>query len=39
MLLQGENGVREKTIIQGKDGSLIRRWFFEEKMGPRRGYG
>lgn len=38
MLVQGENTVGEKTIIQRKDGSLIRRWFFEEKMGPRRGY-
>jgi len=39
MLFQGENGVGEKTIIQEKDGSFIRRWFLEEKLGPRRGYG
>ncbi len=39
MLFHGENGVGEKIIILGKDGSFIRRWFFEEKMEPRRGYG
>jgi hypothetical protein len=36
MLLQVENGLGEKTIIQGENGSLIK-WFFRQKTGLFRG--